>query len=792
MGGVAAMRRPAPHGRRSPLPAALCLLALLPVSAHAWSDETTHPAINCAAWQLWADSVAGRAPFEGSLSLTGLDWCAARVNPLGSGPEAAPTERHTAAAGVWIEHGGVSAGRPLAYMELRHFYDPTGLGGASYLTDLRGLDWLGPLLSDRDDARGWTLDNAANPHNWLVGLEAYRDALATPERHDELLCRALRCLGETMHGLADVTAPWHVRNDNHWDEGGDCLEDLVEGLSLSPYLDPSTPSLLPESEFSGPITAEALFETVATFTQRCFFTTDTVPLPNSAVTLNGQPAYEAPSVTDDCLVWEEYSPTGDGARPRMVGYSRDPRSGETRIPVVARTLGGELLGATGAVPRYTVPWWLVGEMARVELPIAVRANARLAGLFFPTLVLSGEATAASDGVAVSARLHHETALDPEWQRLGMEVRYTGPGTLTVGGRAHDTRFVDGTMQPVTLSGADLGAAAAGTLEVHAGGRVFRTTVDLDPGAAGPRIAWVSYRDGDPEVYVARLDGTHPVRISHDAGLDQEPAISADGTKVAWSSRRDGNFEIYIANTDGSGVVNVSRDGDQDSDPSLSGDGSRIGWQRWFDIGWSELLVARADGTGVRSLTGPHGGGGQITLSGDGSRVAWSASGGTYMGIVTESFGGAGRLLVSGTVGRAARPSLSTDGGRIAWSSDRDGNQEIYVANSDGSGLVNVSADAARDITPSLSGDGLTVAWCRRVGSNNEIYVARTDGAGLRNLSNSGDDDSAPSISADGTKVAWTRRVGAVGRILLCNTDGTGLVTVADSAAGEGSPSLQGN
>ena len=49
-----------------------------------------------------------------------------------------------------------------------------------------------------------------------------------------------------------------------------------------------------------------------------------------------------------------------------------------------------------------------------------------------------------------------------------------------------------------------------------------------------------------------------VSLPSDA-VDFQPVASPDGTRVAFVSSRDGNDEIYVANTDGSGVVRADTD-----------------------------------------------------------------------------------------------------------------------------------------------------------------------------------------------------------------------------------------
>ncbi len=57
--------------------------------------------------------------------------------------------------------------------------------------------------------------------------------------------------------------------------------------------------------------------------------------------------------------------------------------------------------------------------------------------------------------------------------------------------------------------------------------------------------------------------------------DTAPALSPDGQKVAFMSRREGNWNIYVANIDGSELQQLTEDAAQDGLPTWSPDGNAI-------------------------------------------------------------------------------------------------------------------------------------------------------------------------------------------------------------------------
>ena len=67
-----------------------------------------------------------------------------------------------------------------------------------------------------------------------------------------------------------------------------------------------------------------------------------------------------------------------------------------------------------------------------------------------------------------------------------------------------------------------------------------------------RIAFVSDRDGNAEIYVMDIDGKNQRRLTNNPNSDWFPSWSPDGKRIAFASDRDGNFnyEIYVMDTDG--------------------------------------------------------------------------------------------------------------------------------------------------------------------------------------------------------------------------------------------------
>ena len=286
---------------------------------------------------------------------------------------------------------------------------------------------------------------------------------------------------------------------------------------------------------------------------------------------------------------------------------------------------------------------------------------------------------------------------------------------------------------------------------------------------GRTIVFVSWRDGNGEVYAMDADGSGPRNLTQHPAKDVRPAWSPDGRRIAFVSRRDGQSDVYVMNADGSGKRNLTRDRASDDYPTWSPDGRRIAFLRSTRSN-SHLYVLNADGSGLLRLTRTE------TWT---SPLVWSPDGQTIY---------VGRYLVR-TDGSGARrlPYIpltavwSPNGRRIAFvGSPRKGapptaNSDIYVMNADGSGSRRLTHNRAYDGEPAWSPDGRKIAFqsTRGYDGNREIYVMNADGSGKRNLTRNPARDVRPSWSPDGRRIAFVSNRDGRLEAHVMNADGSG-------------------
>ncbi len=281
---------------------------------------------------------------------------------------------------------------------------------------------------------------------------------------------------------------------------------------------------------------------------------------------------------------------------------------------------------------------------------------------------------------------------------------------------------------------------------------------------GRKLAFVSRRDGNSEIYVINADGSGQENLTQHPARDSHPSWSPDGRKLAFVSRRDGNSEIYVMNADGSGLRNVTRAPSNDLRPAWSPDGRAIAFVRQIfqkcvpnsngtpcNPYEPDLYVVNGDGSGLRRLT---------TQRAHVLNHSWSADGKTIRY--------AGNLVQADGSGQTVLPrdgTWSPDGKRIAFAlidtspRDVDADVGLWVVNADGSNRRHLTRSDVGS-NPAWSPDGRRIAFRRfdrrTSAGNSDLFVVNADGSGLRRLTRHADERGRQTFawSPDGRTIAF--------------------------------------
>jgi TolB protein len=218
---------------------------------------------------------------------------------------------------------------------------------------------------------------------------------------------------------------------------------------------------------------------------------------------------------------------------------------------------------------------------------------------------------------------------------------------------------------------------------------------------GKKVAYVSFEDRKPVIYVHELATGRRISLSNQKGNNSAPAWSPDGKKLAISLSKDGNTQIYGINADGTGLHRLTRGNTIDTEPQYSADGRYI------------------------YFTSDRGGNPQIyRMSAEGEQVE-------------------GAKRVTFKQGFVTSPRISPDGKYLAYIANVGGAYRLYILNL-ATGDSQALTDGSSDESPSFAANGRYVLYSTKVGGKRVLAAVSVDGNSKQVLSIPGSDVRQPS------------------------------------------------
>ena len=218
---------------------------------------------------------------------------------------------------------------------------------------------------------------------------------------------------------------------------------------------------------------------------------------------------------------------------------------------------------------------------------------------------------------------------------------------------------------------------------------------------GKKVAYVSFEDRKPVIYVHELATGKRVMLSNQKGNNSAPAWTPGGKQLAISLSKDGNTQIYGINSDGTGLHRLSRGYTIDTEPQYSPDGRYI------------------------YFTSDRGGSPQIyRMSAEGEQVE-------------------GAKRISYKQGFVTSPRISPDGKYLAYIANIGGAYRLYIVNL-ATGDSQALTDGTSDESPSFAANGRYLLYSTKVNGKRVLAAVSVDGNSKQVLTIPGSDVRQPS------------------------------------------------
>jgi len=198
---------------------------------------------------------------------------------------------------------------------------------------------------------------------------------------------------------------------------------------------------------------------------------------------------------------------------------------------------------------------------------------------------------------------------------------------------------------------------------------------------GASIAYTSYKKGQPDIYIKRLNDQSEKRISF-AGINITPVFVPGTAQLAATLSFEGDQELYLLTQGGKIAKRLTRSWNIDVHPTFSPDGQRMAFVS-KRFGNPQVFVQDINSGSARRLTYEGKYNTQPNWSPAGDRIAFSSMSGGRCDIFAINPDGGGLTQLTHGAGSNESPAWSPDGSMIAFSSNRLGRARIFVMTASG-------------------------------------------------------------------------------------------------------------
>lgn len=199
---------------------------------------------------------------------------------------------------------------------------------------------------------------------------------------------------------------------------------------------------------------------------------------------------------------------------------------------------------------------------------------------------------------------------------------------------------------------------------------------------GRKLAFTSFKDGNPDIYIQDLASGKTEKVVSYQGLNLPGSWSRDGAKLLVSLSREGSVAIYDMNVGSRLLQRLTRESSIAVSPVRSPDEKRIAFVSNRN-GSPQIYIMDAEGGNVRRLTMEGNYNTAPAWSPKGKKIAYEGSvNGRFQIFVIDEEGGAPQQITFGGGGHES-PSWSPDGRYLAYSVRGVGRSRIEIMNAGG-------------------------------------------------------------------------------------------------------------
>jgi TolB protein len=247
-----------------------------------------------------------------------------------------------------------------------------------------------------------------------------------------------------------------------------------------------------------------------------------------------------------------------------------------------------------------------------------------------------------------------------------------------------------------------------------------------PGIFLTQIAFVSDRDGHPEIYLMNYDGGNQRRITFHNSISVLPSWSPDDERLVYTSFARKTTDMYIVNRNGGGRIRLNTGLNLNTSATFSPVGHDIAFVGSV-AGNPDIYLIRDDGTNLRRLT------------------------------TTSSI--------------ESTPEWSPNGRQISFTSGRSGTPQIYVMDSEGANVRRISFEGEWNDDAAWSPDGESLAYTSRVEGRFQIRIANLVTGQSRIIAGEGSNEQ-PGFSPDGRFLCFQSNRTGKWQIYRARVDGS--------------------